>query len=78
MYSELENNGIRVAVGDCSVPERRRWRPPYQTGKNCIYARKHTTNMTRTDARRRMCGQWFRTAEPLWERRYENWITHIS
>ena len=33
--SELENSGIRVAVGDCSVTERRRWRPPYQTGKNC-------------------------------------------
>ena len=28
--SELENSGIRVAVGDCSVTERRRWRPPYQ------------------------------------------------
>ena len=31
--SELENSGIRVAVGDCSVTERRRWPPPYQTGK---------------------------------------------
>ena len=30
--SEVENSGIRVAVGDCSVTERRRWRPPYQTG----------------------------------------------
>ena len=30
---ELEIRGIRVAVGDCSVTERRRWRPPYQTGK---------------------------------------------
>ena len=28
--SELENSGIRVAVGDCSVIERRRWRPPYK------------------------------------------------
>ena len=33
MSSELENSGIRVAVSDCSVTERRRWRPPYQTGK---------------------------------------------
>ena len=33
MSSELENSGIRVAVGDCSVTERRQWRPPYQTGK---------------------------------------------
>ena len=31
--SELENSGIRVMVGDCSVTERRRRRPPYQTGK---------------------------------------------
>ena len=26
----------RVAVGDCSVTERRRWRPPYQTGKTVL------------------------------------------
>ena len=38
--SELEISGIRVAVGDCSVTERRRWRPPYQTGKTAC-ARKH-------------------------------------
>ena len=31
--SELENSGIRVAVGDCSVTEHRGWCPPYQTGK---------------------------------------------
>ena len=31
----------------------------------------NTTNTTRTDARRRVCAQWFRTAEPLGERRYE-------
>ena len=49
--SELENSGIRVAVGDCSVTERRRWRPPYQTGKTVhVHA-----NTTRTDARRRVC-----------------------
>ena len=54
--SELENSGIRVAVGDCSVTERRRWRPPYQTGKTVhVHAK---------------------TAEPLGERRYENWNTH--
>ena len=33
LFSKLENSGIRVAVGDCSVTERRRWRPPYQTCK---------------------------------------------
>ena len=58
--SELENSGIRVAVGDCSVTERRRWRPPYRTGKTV-----QTTNMTRTDARRRVARPWFRTAKPL-------------
>ena len=40
MYSELENCGIRVAVGDCRVTERRRWRSPYQTGKTAN-TRKH-------------------------------------
>ena len=39
--SELENSGIRVAVGDCSVTERRRWRPPYQTGKAVHMHAKH-------------------------------------
>ena len=39
--SELENGGIRVAVGDCSVTERRRWRPPYQTGKTVQVHAKH-------------------------------------
>ena len=39
--SELENSGIRVALGDCSVTERRRWRPPYQTGKTVHVHAKH-------------------------------------
>ena len=39
--SELENSGIRVAVGDCSVTEHRRWRPPYQTGKTVHVHAKH-------------------------------------
>ena len=39
--SELENSGIRVAVGDSSVTERRRWRPPYQTGKSVHVHAKH-------------------------------------
>ena len=41
LSSELENCGIRVAVGDCSVTERRRWRPPYQTGKTVHVHEKH-------------------------------------
>ena len=51
---ELENSGIRVAVGDCSVTERRRWRPPCQTGK-LYMCTQNFTNTTRTDARRRVC-----------------------
>ena len=40
--SELQNSGIRVAVGDCSsITERRRWRPPYQTGKTVHVHAKH-------------------------------------
>ena len=39
--SELENSGIRVAVGDCSVTERWRWRPPYQSGKTVHVHAKH-------------------------------------
>ena len=39
--SELENSGIRVAVGGCSVTERRRLPPPYQTGKTVHVHAKH-------------------------------------
>ena len=54
--SELENNGIRVAVGDCSVTEHRRWSPPVQTPKlyMCML---NTTSTMRTDARHRMCAE---------------------
>ena len=69
--SELENGGIRVVVGDCSVTERRRWRPPYQTGKTVHVLTKHYKHNEDGCVR-----QWFRTAEPLGERRYENWNTH--
>ena len=45
MSSELENSGIRVAVGDCSVTERRRWRPPYQTGRTVhVHAKQYKHN----------------------------------
>ena len=47
--SELENSGIRVAVGDCSVTVRRRWRPPYQTGKTVhMHAKALQTQRGRT------------------------------
>ena len=39
--SELENSGIRVAVGDWSITERWRWRPPNQTGKTVHVHAKH-------------------------------------
>ena len=39
--AELGNSGIRVAVGDSSVTERRRWHPPYQTGKTMHVHAKH-------------------------------------
>ena len=32
---------VSVAVGDCSVTERRRWHPPYQTGKTVHLQAKH-------------------------------------
>ena len=75
--SELGNSGIRVASViavslnvDGGV---RLIKPP----KLCMCTQ-NTTNTTRTDARRRVWGQWSRTAEPLGERRYENWNTHTS
>ena len=39
--SEMENSDIRVAVGDCSLTERRLWRPPYQIGKTVHVHAKH-------------------------------------
>ena len=75
--SALENSGIRVAVGDCSVTERRRWRQSYQTGKTVQCARK-TLQTQRGRTHGAGCvRQWIRTAEPLGERRYENWNTYI-
>ena len=75
--SELENSGIRVAVGDCSVTERRRWRPPYQTGKTTHDCARKTLQTQRGRTHGAECArQWFRTAEPLGDRRYEHWNTH--
>ena len=53
--SELENSGIRVAVGDCSVTEHRRWRPPYQTGKT-VHVHKHNEDGRTAPG---MCGSGF-------------------
>ena len=43
---ELENSGIRVAVGDCSVTEHRWWHPPCQTGKTVHVQAKHEDGYT--------------------------------
>ena len=75
--SELENHGIRVAVGDCSVTERRRWRTPYQTCKT-VHDHANTLQTCQRGTHGAGCvWPWFPTAEPLEERRYENWITHF-
>ena len=48
LSSELENSGIRVAVGDCSVTERLQWHPPYQTGKTVhVHAQHYKHNKDR-------------------------------
>ena len=75
MSSELENSGIRVVVGDCSVTEHRR--TALSNRQNCACARK-TLQTQRGRTQGAGCvRQWFRTAEPLGERRYENWNTHV-
>ena len=72
--SELENSGVRVVVGDCSVTEYRRWRPPLSYRQSCTRARK--TLQTRGRAHGAGCARpWLRTAEPLGKRRDEKWIT---
>ena len=78
--SELENSGIRVAVGDCSVTERRRWRPPYQTGKTVhVHAKHHRHNEDGRTAPG-VCGNGSvplsHSGNVVGERRYENWNTH--
>ena len=78
MSSELENSGIRVAVGDCSVTERRRLASALSNRQNCACARKTLhTQQGRTHGAG-CVRQWFRTAEPLGERRYEIWNTHLE
>ena len=74
--SELANSGIRVAVGDCSVTERQRWCLSYQTG-NTVHVHAKTLQTQRGRTHGAGCvRQWFRTTEPLGERRYMNWNTH--
>ena len=57
--AELENSGIRVAVGDCSVTERRRWRPPYQTGKTVPVHAKHNKHNEEGRTAPDVCGNGY-------------------
>ena len=70
--SELENSGIRVTVSDCSVTERRRWRPPYQTGKTVHMHAKHYKHNEDGRTAPSVCGNGS-VPLPLGEGRYENW-----
>ena len=54
--SELENNGIRVAVADCSIIERQQWRPPYQTSKTVHVHAKHCIHNEDGRTAPGMCG----------------------
>ena len=74
--SELEISGIRVAVGDCSVTERRRWRPPDQTGKTVYVHAKHYKHNEDGCTAPGVCGNGFVPLSHSGERRYENWNTH--
>ena len=78
MSSELENSGIRVAVGDCSVTELgggvRLIKPAKLYMCNC--ARKALRTQQGQTHGTGCVRQWFRTAEPLGECRYQNWNTH--
>ena len=74
---------VRVAVGDCSVTESRRWLLPYQTGKTVHVLAKHTTNMWRTDARRRVCAamvpyRWATRGTSLRELDYTHIINNLK
>ena len=74
--SELEKSGIRVAVGDCSVPERRQWRPPYHTGKTVHVHAKHYKHNEDGRTAPGVCGSGSVPLSHSGERRYENWNTH--
>ena len=64
--SELENRGIRVVVGDCSVTGRRLRRPSHQTGK-AVHVRTQKHYKHNEDGR---------TAPDVPD--YENWISTIT
>ena len=70
--SELENSCIRVDAVSLNVGGGAR----LTNRQNCTCARK-TLQTKRGRTHGAGCvRQWFRTAEPVGERRYENWNTH--
>ena len=74
--SELENSGIKVAVGDCSVTECRRWHPLIKPAKLHVHAEHYKHNKDG----RTVPGVCSNGPVPLshsGERRYENWNTHV-
>ena len=73
MSSELENSGIIVAVGDCSVTERRRRRLPYQTGKTVHVHAKHYTHNEDGRTAPGVCGNGSVPLSLSGNVRYENW-----
>ena len=65
--SELENSGIRVAVGDCSVTERL-----IKRAKLPVHAKHNEDGHTAPG----VCGNGSVPLSYSGERRYENWNTH--
>ena len=74
--SELGNSGIRVAVGDCSITGRRRWRPPYQTGKTVHVHAKHYKHNEDGRTAPNVCVNGSVLLSLSGKRRYGNWNTH--
>ena len=74
--SELENSGIRLAVGDCSVTELRRWRPPYKIGKTVHVHAKHYKHNEDGRTAPGVCGNGSVPLSHSGKLRYENWNTH--
>ena len=70
---DIGTHCVRVVVGDCSVTEHRRWCLPYQTGKT-VHVHAKTLQMEQGQTGAGCARPCFRTAGPLGERCYENWI----
>ena len=76
--SELENSGIRMTVGDCSVTEHRQWCPLYQTVKTVHVHAKPLKIIKKTKHGAECAWSLYRITEPLEKRCSENWIKTIT